>query len=218
MTAPSFPRDLPDLNWLEQPSFDLMPVEAVNRAGGSVQTMELADPYWSAKFVTEPLNWAARAKLSAWKDSLRGGKRFYGFDPFRQWPAFYKGAVLALTRAAGGAFDGTAKVTANGTTTVTLATLPANYHASEGDMIELPRAAGLISLHQVIDAGGVVGNGSGVATLAIEPPAPADVTINATTVRLVKARALMVIVPGSYAAAAGLGRRSGSFDAVSVFK
>jgi hypothetical protein len=218
MTAPTFPRALPAVNWLEQPSFDLMPVEGVNRAGGSVQTMELADPFWSAKFVTEPLNWANRALLSAWKDSLRGGKRFFGFDPFRQWPAFYKAAVLSLTRAGGGAFDGTAKVTANGTTTVALATLPASYHVSEGDMVELPRDGGLISLHQVIDVGGVVASGGGATTVVIDPPAPADVTINATTVRLVKPRALMVIVPGSYSAPAGVGRRSVSFDAVSVLK
>lgn len=210
--AITYPRDLPaNVRFMEQPSFDLIPVEAANRAGGSEQRMELGPPYWQAKYITEPLDWRGRAELHAWKDSMRGGKTFYGSDPFRWWPAAYGSGVLQLTRHAGGAFDGTAKVLTAAGPAVGLSTLPSTYRASAGDMIELPRAAQQISLHTILES---VTAAAGAVTVSIDPPAFADTVINSVAVRLVKARAIMVIRAGTFDASAGVGKRSASFEAV----
>lgn len=214
--AINFPRVLPPVRWLEQPTFDLIPVEAVNRAGGSEQFMELGSPYWSGRFVTEPLEWqgdGGRAALHAWKDSLRGGKTFYGSDPFRRYPAAYPNAaaIAAMLRHAGGAFDGTARLLVNSGTTVQLGTLPTTYRISIGDMIELPRPGGKITLHQALEA---VTAAAGVATITIDPPALADSVINSDAVRLVKARVIMVLKSGSFSAPAGVGKKSASFEGV----
>ena len=134
---------MPPVRISELSSFDLQHGVAINMAGGSVQAMELAAPLWIANFTTAKLNSKQRAQVQAWWATLRGGVRtFYGWDCFRAYPAFYGSAVIGMPRAAGGSFTGTCTVTANGITTVSLSGLPANYHATDGDMIELPRASG----------------------------------------------------------------------------
>jgi hypothetical protein len=215
----NFPRDLPaGIRFLEQPTFDLQDSVAINKAGGSIQAMELSSPVWVARYVTEPLAWRERKRARAWFNSFGGGLRtFYGYDPFAKWPSTYGPGVLALIRSGGGAFDGTAKVTANNVTKATIATLPNGYQFAEGDMIELPRDGGLISLHEVIEA--IAANGAGIATdVLINPPAPADVTINSTAVRLVGARCLMVPKAGTFNAPGGLGQFSASFEAVQTYQ
>lgn len=215
----NFPRTLPTgIRFLEQPAFDLQHSVAINKAGGSIQAMETGSPVWVARYVTEPLAWRDRKRVRAWFNSFGGGLRtFYAYDPFAKWPSAYGPGVLNLVRAGGGALDGTAKVTANNITKVTIATLSNAYQFAEGDMIELPRDDGMISLHEVIEA--IAANAGGIATdVLINPPAPADVTINSTAVRLVGARCLMVPRPGSLNAPAGLGERSASFEAVQTYK
>jgi hypothetical protein len=208
----AFPRAVPDgIRFAIGTTFDLMPVEATNRAGESVQSMELGDPYWMARFMTVPLLASQRAVLQAWRATLRGGKTFYAYDPFRAFPLAYGEAVLALTRAGGGLFDGTAKITTNNLTTIALATLASGQIISVGDMIELPRANSQIGLHQATEA--ATASGGGVATVAIDPPAFADTIINATSVRMVRARCTMAIVPDTFSAPGG-NAQAASFQAV----
>lgn len=209
--AIAYPRELPNVRWLEQPVFDLLPVESTNRAGGSEQNMELGSPYWTARYMTVPLTWPERAAVIAWKDTLRGGRTFYASDPFRWWPAAYGRAALGLVRHAGGAFDGSAKLLANNIVSVQISTLATNQKIRTGDMIELPRPDGRISLHQAVED---VTAAAGVATVTIEPPAFADAVINSVNVRMIKARCIMVVRSGTFSAPAGAGRRSASFEAV----
>lgn len=210
----TFPRDLPDVRMLEVPAFELSYASAINRTGaGELEIMETGDPVWHASFTTEPVAWRKRMELSAWAASLRGGLRtFLAYDPFRCWPAFYGPAVLALTRAGGGAFDGSAKLTAIGANTITIATLPAGYQVSLGDMVSLVRPNAQRSLHQFVEA--ATADGSGIVTGTVEPAVPDDATINSTALKLVKAPCVMVLQPDSFKAPAGLGKLSATFEAV----
>lgn len=213
----TFPRDMPPCRISELSSFDLQHGVAINQANGSVQAMELSPPIWHAHFTTEPLDKKQRAAVQAWWATLRGGvNTFFGWDCFRAYPAAYGAAVIGMPRAGGGTFDGTCTITANGTTTVSLSGLPASFHFTDGDMIELPRASGRISLHQVTEA--MTGALGGTATVSIEPGALADTSIGSTAVRIVKARCIMVPRPGTLDIPAGLGKRAASFEAVQTIK
>jgi len=212
----TFPRDMPPVRISALSSFNLQHGVAINQAGGSVQAMELAAPLWQAQFTTEPLNARQRAAVQAWWATLRGGvNTFYAWDCFRTYPAAYGSAVIGMPRASGGTFDGTCQIMANGVTSVGLSTLPANYQFTDGDMIELVRTGGKLSLHQIVEA--IVGSPTGTATVQIEPGALSDTTI-AGTARLVKARCIMVPRPGSLDIPAGLGKRAASFEAVQTIR
>jgi hypothetical protein len=210
----AFPRELFGVRYT-QAVFELSYNMALNRNGaGMIEAVELGDAIWQATFTTEPLTWSQRAALSAWAASLRGGlQTFLGYDPFRQWPAAYrtKAAVLALTRAGGGAFDGTATLSAIATNNATLGGLPAGYQASVGDMVSLPRPNKQRSLHNLVEA--VTANGSGQATLNLEPAVPADCVTSSPDVRLVKAPAVMLLNWDSLKPSAGVGRQSATFTA-----
>lgn len=216
----TFPRAMPPCRIAELSKFDLMHGVAVNTIGsGSVQAMELSAALWNANFTTEPLSPAQRAAVQAWWATLRGGiGTFYARDCFRMWPAAYhsKTKALALNRAGGGAFDGTCTVSSNGVTTVSLANLPAAYQFTEGDLVELPRASGRISLHQVTES--VSANGAGVAVVSIEPPALNDTSVGSTAARLYQARCIMVPKPGTLDIPVGLGKRAATFEAVQTLK
>jgi hypothetical protein len=213
----TFPRDMPPVRIAELSSFDLQHVVALNQAGGSVQAMELGAPLWVANFTTAMLTSKQRAQVQAWWATLKGGVgTFYAHDCSREYPAYYGKAVVGMPRAGGGVFDGTATITANGITTVSLSALPANYHATDGDLIELPRAGGKISLHQIVEP--VIGSAGGTITVTIEPAAFTDTVVSTPAVRLVKARCIMVPRPGSLSIPWGLGWRAASFEAVQTIK
>lgn len=213
----TFPRDMPPVRISELSSFDLQHGVAINQAGGSVQAMELAAPLWQAHFTTEPLNARQRAAVQAWWATLRGGvNTFYAFDCFRAYPAAYGASVIGMPRASGGTFDGTCTLNTNSITTVSLTHLPSNFQFTDGDMIELPRASGKISLHQITEP--ILGASDGSAIVPIEPGALSDATVGSTAVRIVKARCIMVPRPGSLDIPAGLGKRAASFEAVQTIR
>lgn len=139
------------------------------RAGGvAVVDTALYHP-WRATWVS-PRRYKKDDLLAirAWFNSLRGGIfNFLAHDPARPYPRNYPSGVSHLSRAGGGAFDGTATVTAVTATTIALSTLPANFVFMAGDYISLVKS-GKYSLHQIMEA--VTGNGSGVATVTVEPP------------------------------------------------
>lgn len=213
----TFPRDMPPVRIAEVTRFDLQHLVAINQAGGSVQALELGTPIWIAAYVTELLDTKQRAAVQAWWATLKGGVgTFYGWDCFRAYPAAYGAAVIGKPRAAGGTFDGTCTITANGTTTVSLSGLPANYQATDGDMLELPRTGGKISLHQITEA--TVGAAGGTITVPIEPPALNDTSSPSSVARLVKARCIMVVKPGTLQIPVGAGKRPASFEAVQTIR
>jgi hypothetical protein len=162
--AITFPRDL--LQPIRTVTFDLM--HFVKGAGMGGPVIESRDPLWMAEYETPPLTNAQLAEWRAWWASMRGGVRqFYAYDPKTPYPLLYPNGVSGLTRAGGGAFDGTTTITAIAARSITLGTLPVGFVISAGDKLGLVEG-GLRSLHIVVEAG--TANGSGVATVAVEPP------------------------------------------------
>jgi hypothetical protein len=214
----TFPRDMPPCRISALSTFDLQHGVAISQAGGSVQAMELAPAIWKASFTTEPLSAKQRAQVQAWWATLKGGVgTFFAWDCFRAWPQAYGNSCIGMPRAGGGTFDGLCQITANNTTTVNLATLPAGFIFTDGDMLELVRqGTNKISLHNITED--AVASGAGTVTVSIEPPALSDTAVPNSFVRLVKARCVMVPKPGSFSAPAGLGRGAAQFEAVQTLR
>lgn len=196
--------------------FNLNVTEAVNTTrSGAIQVMQLGDPLWSAEFETIPLTGEERALWQAWKVALRGSiGTFLCSDPEKAYPRAYGAAVLALTRAGGGAFDGVATLTTATAFMLSLSGLPSGYQASAGDMLAFPWN-GSRALHMVMES--AVASEAGLITVSVEPavrlsPAPTS----GAAVDLVKPSCLMRIMPGSWEAPAAAERRAIRFEAVQV--
>lgn len=124
-----------------------------------------------------------------------GAKSFKAYDLRRYWPITYGPACLGLTRAGGGAFDGTCTLTAAGGASVSLSGLPAGFKVGLGDYVSFPWL-GSQRLVKAVEA--MTADGSGVLSVVnIEPwqLAGGSVTVVAT---LVKAWVLMRPVLGSW--------------------
>ncbi len=212
----TYPLSFPAGALFSTAQFTLNVTEAVNTLrSGAVQVMQLGDPLWSAEFETVPLTGEERAPWQAWKVALRGSiGTFLCFDPEKAYPRAYGAAVLSLTRAGGGAFDGVAILDAVTANTLTLSGLPSGYQASAGDMLAFPWN-GSRSLHMVMES--AVASEAGIITVSAEPavrlsPAPTS----GAAVDLVKPSCLMRIIPGSWEAPATADRRSIRFEAIQV--
>lgn len=191
--------------------------DAVNRTrGGGLQIVELADPLWRARYVTKPLRFTARAVWKAWGLSLRGGaKSFLAHHPIRHYPLAYGVAVLALDRAGGGGFDGAAKLDAVPSAySLQISTLPADYVVSVGDLISIEMDGNQRSLHSAVEA--TTADGSGVATVTVEPAVRAGAVIDSTETELVRATFLAAIDWDSFDCPEGDALEPVSFDAVQV--
>jgi hypothetical protein len=141
-------------------------------------------------------------EVDAWQaflDTLEGPRRpFLARDLTRPWPAAYPNGFAGLTRAGGGAFDGTAdwQVSCDGRT-LTLSRLPAAMQFRVRDYVgwrwsaqgTARRALARTTAPAVASAGGVV-------SLTIAPPLPAFVPRRAT-VTLDQPDCVMRLVPGS---------------------
>lgn len=213
--AISYPREMLSGGWISELAFDLTSTEAFNRlSSGAVQATEVDEPVWSAKFTTRRLWPADRAALRAWISSLRGGKRFYAQDLERRYPIAYGAAVLSMTRAGGGTFNGIATLTSATATTVSMSALPASYAFKAGDQLSFPWNSGL-ALHRVLED--VTANSSGVVTVTVDPPvrtSPAPST--GADIALVNPRCIMTLVPGTFETVANNDAPSASFEAVQV--
>lgn len=207
----TFPRSFPTDDFTDC-EFKLVRGDVINRTyRGQVQTMELADPYWTIKATTNFLDKVKRAQWQAWANSLKGSiKTFYAYDPEKTYPLAYGRAVLSLLRHGGGAFDGSATLTGSTFDTLSLSNLPDNYQFVEGDHISIAITGAKLSLHEVIEA--VTGDASGVATVTVEPPIVGAPTL-AAGAQLIKASCEMVMTPNTFSApAAGSGLTQITFE------
>jgi hypothetical protein len=162
--------------------------------GGVTQVQERADPRWFLDMTTIPLTPTQAQRLAAWIDSLRGGlKTFLASHPVLCRPAAYY-AGLPATRAAGGAFDGTASVSALTDTTISLTGLPASLVLGAGDRIGLTQA-GRYGLFRVLQD--VTGSGGGAVTVDVEPRVNASLFTTAAVARLDQPLVEMFLVPDS---------------------
>jgi hypothetical protein len=209
--ALSYPLAFPTITQFEDtPSFKLSEALAINRSGaGAMETMELADPIWSGRWLVYIKREADRGLWTAWRMALIGGAGFLGHDPGRPFPLAYGQGVLALLRHGGGAFDGTATLSSFTATTITLSNLPDLYRALPGDRVSLVRPGSQRSLHEVVET--VTGNSSGVVTLNVQPPVPSDVTPGSTAVQLVRPQAIFVLSADTFDAPSR-GNHSVSFE------
>lgn len=180
--------------------------------GGGYSVAEIGDPFWKAKLTTIPLE---HENMSAWRAWASGGiKPFYCHDPSRAYPIAYGKAVLNMTKAGGGAFNGEAELASWTATTLTLSGLPASYEVRAGDLMSFSWG-NYPALHMATAA--VTASESGVVTVTVEPavrlePAP----VAGAVVSLVKARCAMMLAPDSFSATVSAEPSPVSFEAVQV--
>lgn len=193
----AFPRELPDPGGLRGASFDLRYAQARALArGGLPQVIEIGRPLWDARYETYALAETQVAAWEAWTASLRGGRRlFRAWHPLRRYGLAYRSGYDGMTRAGGGAFDGTATLASVGAAldTMTISGLPAGLVISAGDMLSFAHVA-VQSLHRVVE--GATASGGGGATVAVEPEIIPSPPANAA-VSLVKAWCNAVIDPST---------------------
>lgn len=194
----SFPREMPELagnrTLINQCEFKPYYQQAIAASrGGLVQVQNTGATLWSMTFTTAPLEYQQAMEWMSWLQSLRGGARmFKAWHPLRRYPYLYPNGFGALTRAGGGAFDGTCTLYAIGTNRdkITLSNLPASFAFSIGDMISFPIGSSRC-LVQVMEA--VTASGGGSAEITIEPTIPLAATAGTTDVTLVKPWCLAVV-------------------------
>ncbi|MGU3494209.1 hypothetical protein ACLBXM_09220 [Xanthobacteraceae bacterium A53D] len=196
--AITFPRPFPDGARLPLSRITLQRSNVGGTLGsGALQVMELYDPIWVGRFATEPLVWSRRRRWSAWGTSLGEGiGSFIAYDWLGSYPVAYGASVMSLTRAGGGAYDGTAVLNNWTSTTVTLTGLPAGYKATPSDRLSFPWW-GVRAYHEVAED--AVASSAGVLTVTVQPqlrlglaPTPG------VTVDLVRAPIAMRLRPGTW--------------------
>jgi hypothetical protein len=147
--------------------------------GGAMTVTDVADPFWDLTWQTGALTLAEKNELSAWWESMRGGGRtFLAHHPKAFWPGAYalESQVLALTRAGGGAFNGTASITSfPDVRTIAMSSagasrLPVGFQVLVGDMVGLFKAGSpnRYSLHRVTESATADGTGQ-ILALLVEP-------------------------------------------------
>ncbi len=185
MSVSTFPITVPTFGFIGRPAFD--PVR--RQTAGVIQSgrdwvIDRGAPQWSLSLKTKPLFNSEIGQWLAFNAALRGGARFFSmWDPWREYPAAYMPAGWgSLTRHGGGAFDGTATVTALGASglpgaardTLAFGTLPDGFLLNPGDMVGLSQS-GLMSLHRILDPAQLT-SAVGAVTAWVEPEVPANFT------------------------------------------
>jgi len=186
----TYPRDLIEPFRVRAATFEPLEVQARNPArGGQVQVIGLGPTVWSMKYELVPVSEAIGAQWEAWLSSLRGGRRL-----FKAWHPWRRYGVAYPTGGPGG-FDGACTRTAIGGSldTVTLSGLPVGYVLSPGDLMSWEHATNSQALHRVTE--GATANGSGIATVTVEPEI--RVSPGSSAVSLHKAWCHAVVDPGS---------------------
>jgi hypothetical protein len=166
-------------DWFELQRFDYGAPEESGRIGGIAG----AFPKWSAEWTlskTLTLDWSDEWR--AWVTGLRGPQRmFFGYDRERPYPKAYRGGFGGMTRAGGGAFDGSATgwsqtIAANGDADMLLLGLPAALALGVGDYIgfrwdSIDATAGTNDRRASVRVkAAAVASGSGGVTVTVEPP------------------------------------------------
>lgn len=217
----TFPRDFPSDTVFApgctfEPSYQQ--VRAPTRGGGT-QVANIGPDLWAMSYQTVPLSLEQGMIWHAWLQSLRGGARlFKAWHPLCRYALAYRTAGYGgLTRAGGGAFDGTATLSAIATErdVVTITGLPAGFVFSVGDMISVPFASTGRALLRVVEA--ATASGAGSATPGVEPFVPLAVATG-VTVDLTRPWCNAVLDADSVQGPWQLGRRAAvRFSALQVY-
>lgn len=148
--------------------------------GGRVGAITAGLPRWMGQWtLASALKDVQSDEWRAFISSLKGGQRsFLGRDYERPYPRLYKTGFGGLTRAGGGAFDGSAtswsqSVASDGQATLTLGGLPAGMTLSIGDYVGFRWTTGGVArraLVRLLEA--ATADGSGSAACNVEPAVP----------------------------------------------
>lgn len=175
------PVAMPDM-YVAQQSFELQRIDyAAPEASGRIGGIQAGFPLWSATYTLGDMPSDNSDEWRAWLSGMRGAtRRFIARDIARPLPKAYMGSGLP------GGFDGEASgwsesINADGDSELTLTGLPVGLVLGQGDYIDFRWTAtedavsGLPwrALVRVVE--GDTANGSGAATVIVEPPVPSAV-------------------------------------------
>ena len=141
-------------------------------ASGVVGGVQMGWPRWQGEWEFPCATDAQMRAVEAWVSSLRGGiKTFYGQDLRRLTPAAYPSGVTALTRHAGGAFDGSATSfsLSGDRSDLTLNGLPSTFVITAGDFIDFRWTTGGAARRHLVQALETVTAAAGALTVAVDP-------------------------------------------------
>jgi hypothetical protein len=195
--AITYPRDLPATKFSTS-HFQPVRFDSVNLLeGGATEGFETADPRWRALYVSRPIALDDIGTWESWNESLDGVlKRFLGYDTKRPFPRSYRpNGFTGINRAGGGAFNGTATVTALTASTIALSTLPANFALKVGDVVGLVQS-GKYARYRILED--VTGSAGGVATVTVRPFVLTNIFTTAATANFDKPKCEMIVEPGSW--------------------
>ena len=168
--------------------------------GGEAISSDYGPRLWQARLVASRSSLPKAARSVALTESLRrAGTSFFATDPLRRYPqADPDGSLL------GGAAPSITSVASNNRD-VTLGGLPASYVLTPGDLIAWDYDTSRRAMHRIVV--GATANGSGVATIELEPfvrGTPAGASVD-----LIDPSCKAKILTGSYSPRT-LTRRGGS--------
>jgi hypothetical protein len=202
-------------------AFDLEPVstqEVSPMEGRATETADFDTPYWRLTSARTPkLNNGELDIVDAFfMRAALGSTVFECHDVYRPRPRAYGASPLSGTRAGGGAFDGTATLSAvTDSRTIVVSSLPAEFAFELGAMVEIRRSSTVRSLHRIMEA--ATANESGVVTLSILFPLDTQVFTTANSiVNFERPSCLMKLDPGASAPKARADRRA-RFSAREIF-
>ncbi|MFN3990058.1 MAG: hypothetical protein ACK4IS_07350 [Erythrobacter sp.] len=180
---------------------------AAPQAGGRQGGVQAGWPLWAARFELDRSDPESADLWRAFFARLRGRiRRFYCWDPTRTFPRAYRGGFGGMTRAVGGAFDGSAlgwsqTIITGGDARVALTGLPAGLAISVGDYIgwrwdAAGSAAGTFERRTMARAVlPTTAGAGGVAQVIVEPPLDPLVVPAGATAHLDNPRCVMQLVP-----------------------
>ena len=209
--------DLPPVEWLSVTFDPIQPRSTSRMEGRRTEAQAFGTPYWTATYEPAWMYERDYGLMDAFMMRAGDGQEcFRGYDPFRARPiAWGNDRPLTGTRAAGGAFDGTATITARTANSLTISGLPALFQFHAGDYAEVRKSASLISLHRIM--ADVAANSSGIVTLSIRHNLDLQTFTLPLTANFERPACLMQIDAGSYQGQKSWSSRSPAFSATEVF-